>query len=65
MKKVMAERYQAMDGKLFDSPAAARQHEIDVFNAGVMVVEAQVTADNYESMPDFVRWLTDWIEYEE
>lgn len=24
-----------------------------------------VTAANYESMPDFVRWLTDWIEYEE
>lgn len=43
MKKVMAERYQALDGKLFDSPAAARQHEIDVFNSGVMVVEARVT----------------------
>ena len=22
-------------------------------------------AKNYESMPDFVRWLTDWVEYEE
>lgn len=43
MKKVMAERYQALDGKLFDSPAAARQYEIDLFNAGVRVVEAQVT----------------------
>ncbi len=43
MKKVMAEMYQTLDGMLFDSPAAARQHEIDVFNAGVRVVEARVT----------------------
>lgn len=34
MKKVMVERYQALDGETFDSPAAARQHEIDVFNKG-------------------------------
>ena len=31
----------------------------------VAAVNSQVTADNFESMPDFVRWLTDWIEYEE
>ena len=31
----------------------------------VVASNSQVTADNYESMPDFVRWLTDWIEYEE
>ena len=43
MKKVMAEMYQTLDGVLFDSPAAARQHEIDVLSAGVRVVEAQVT----------------------
>ena len=43
MKKVMVERYQALDCEMFDSPAAARQHEIDVFNAGVRVVEARVT----------------------
>lgn len=43
MKKVMVERYQALDGETFDSPAAARQHEIDVFNKGVRVVEARVT----------------------
>lgn len=43
MKKVMAEMYQTLDGMLFGSPAAARQHEIDVFNAGVRVVEARVT----------------------
>ena len=43
MKKVMAERYQALDGEMFDSPAEARQHEIDVLHSGVMAVEAQVT----------------------
>ena len=31
----------------------------------VVACNSQVTADNYESLPDFVRWLTDWIEYEE
>lgn len=43
MKKVKVEMYQALDGELFESPAAARQHEIDVLSAGVMVVGAQVT----------------------
>ena len=43
MKKVMAEMYQALDGMLFDSPSVARQYEIDLLNAGVRVVEAQVT----------------------
>ena len=31
----------------------------------VVAANSQETADNYESMPDFVRWITDWIEYEE
>ena len=43
MKKVMAEMYQAIDGELFASTNEARQHVIDVLNAGVRVVEAQVT----------------------
>lgn len=43
MKKVMAEMYQALDGELFASPNEARQYEIEVFKAGVRVVEAQVT----------------------
>lgn len=43
MKKVMAERYQALDGEMFDSPSEARQHEVDVLNEGVRVVEARVT----------------------
>ena len=25
----------------------------------------QVTADNFEPLLGFVRWLTDWVEYEE
>ena len=41
MKKVMAEMYQAIDGKLFASPNEARQYEIEVLKAGVRVVEAQ------------------------
>ena len=43
MKKVMTEMYQALDGMLFDSPSVARQYEIDLLNAGVRVVEAQIT----------------------
>ena len=43
MKKVMAEMYQTLDGMLFDSPAVARQYEIDTLRAGVRVVEAQIT----------------------
>ena len=31
----------------------------------VVACNSPVTAENYESLPDFVRWLTDWIEYEE
>lgn len=45
MKKVMAEMYQTLDGMLFDSPSVARQYEIDLFNAGIRVVEAQVTRE--------------------
>ena len=31
----------------------------------VVVSNSPVTADNLATMPDFVRWLTDWVEYEE
>lgn len=34
MKKVMTEMYQSLDGMLFDSPAVARQYEIDALHAG-------------------------------
>ena len=31
----------------------------------VVLCSSPATADTFESMPDFVRWLTDWVEYEE
>lgn len=31
----------------------------------VAACNSQTTAENYESLPYFIRWLTDWIEYEE
>ncbi len=31
----------------------------------VVASNSQVTADNFESMPGFIRWLTDWVDYEE
>ena len=31
----------------------------------VVACNSQAAAENYEFLPDFVRWLTDWIEYEE
>ena len=31
----------------------------------VVAANSPVTADNFESMHGFTRWLTDWIEYEE
>ena len=30
-----------------------------------LAANSQETADNLETMPYFVRWLTDWIDYEE
>ena len=30
-----------------------------------VAANSQVTADNFESRSNFIRWLTDWIEYEE
>ena len=31
----------------------------------VLTIDNQVYADIIEQLEDFVRWLTDWIEYEE
>ena len=56
MKKVMAEMYQTLDGMLFDSPSAARQHEVDTLAAGVRVVEAQVTRNTARV---YALWLMD------
>ena len=40
-----------------------------LFNAGTegytSTADNQETSNDYEGMLDFVRWLTDWIEYEE
>ena len=30
-----------------------------------VAANSQVNADHFESRPNFARWLTDWIEYEE
>ena len=30
-----------------------------------VVANSQAIADSLEAMPNFVRWLTDWVEYEE
>lgn len=43
MKKVMKEMYEALDGTLFTSPSAAKQHEANLALAGVRPTEAQVT----------------------
>ena len=48
----------------------AKKYRVALFRAGdeepqAVVVNSQVTAGNFESRSYFVRWLTDWIEYEE
>ena len=47
-----------------------KKYRVALFRAGdeepqAVVVNSQVTAGNFESRSYFVRWLTDWIEYEE
>jgi len=43
MKEVMTKMYEALDGTLFTSSSAAKQHEANMIVTGVKVVEAQVT----------------------
>ena len=48
----------------------AKKYRVALFrHAGeeplAVAANSQVTADSFEFMPNFVRWLTDWIEYEE
>lgn len=43
MKEVMTKMYEALDGTLFTSPSAAKQHEANLVLAGVRPIEAQVT----------------------
>ena len=42
--------------------ALFRRHNYDPL---VVACNSSEVAENYESTPNFVRWLTDWIEYEE
>lgn len=42
--------------------ALFRRHDYEPLAA---VANSSEVAENYESVPDFVRWLTDWVEYEE
>ena len=49
-------------------PAKKCRVALFISHSGGSIVAAcnsPTTAENYESLPDFVRWLTDWIEYEE
>ena len=48
----------------------AKKYRVALFrHAGeeplAVAANSQVTADNFEHLLGFVRWLTDWIEYEE
>ena len=42
--------------------ALFRRHNYDPL---VVACNSSEVAENYESTPNFVRWLTDWVEYEE
>ena len=52
-------------------PPPARKYRVALFRKYkddellAVACNSPVDAGNYESMSDFVRWLTDWIEYEE
>ena len=46
----------------------AKKYRVALFlNEEPLAVAAntQATADTFEPLPNFVRWLTDWIEYED
>ena len=48
----------------------AKKYRVALFrHAGeeplAVTANSQMTADNFEPLLGFVRWLTDWIEYEE
>lgn len=46
-----------------------KKYRVALFNAGTegytLTADNQETSNDYEGMHDFVRWLTDWVEYEE
>ena len=47
----------------------AKKYRVALFSDGTegytSTADNQETRNDYEGMHDFVRWLTDWIEYEE
>ena len=49
----------------------ARRYRVALFNINgssytyTHTADNQKTAEFYEATPAFVRWLTDWVEYEE
>lgn len=46
----------------------ARKYRVALFNNGAegytSTADNQEDSNDHEDMPHFVRWLTDWIEYE-
>ena len=46
----------------------AKKYRVALFNNGstyTTTADSQEEADKYEQHKSFVRWLTDWVEYEE
>ena len=58
----MADKYRVKPPPKKYRVALFRRHN---YESLAVVANSSEVAKNYESMPDFVRWLTDWIEYEE
>ena len=45
MKKVMVEKYEAVDGTLFDSPLDAEEYEANLVRYGVCITQALVSRE--------------------
>lgn len=47
----------------------SKKYKVPLFKGGAegytLTVDNQEASNDYECMRHFVRWLTDWIEYEE
>ena len=55
-------------GEKYRIKPPAKKYRVALFlNEEPLAVAAntQATADTFEPLPNFVRWITDWIEYEE
>lgn len=58
----MADKYRIKPPAEKYRVALFRRHNYEPL---AVVANSSEVAKNYESMPDFVRWLTDWVDYEE